>query len=354
MTLFERWLDEGRSWHRQSQRRFFSYRKPTEEKLLKRLRFAAPPDGAKIVGALAALPRVSETARRDVETHPHWMVRFAGFLSGLCTPFDRAALDGNYWVKQLALQPNHDLGNVLIENEKDGTLLLLIPEGEYLAGGGDPGPFRIRLPEYRLALHPVTNRQFQRFLFEMGQDRHDWGPPEQIDHPAVNIGWSNAKAYCKWAGLRLPSELEWEKGARWLDGPEASWGKEWNPDLCRSARSFGNLESPADRVLLVDFAKAEGIDLGTADVWGYPDGCSPWGLYQMTGNVWEWCEDWYEDHVYDKRYRQGDLTKPTTGKYRVAKGGSWYDKEPVLFHSANRLMLDADARRPYYGFRCAL
>jgi hypothetical protein len=335
MALFELWLEEGRSWHLQSQSRFFSYRKPTEEKLLKQLRSAAPPDGVKIIGALAALPHVSETARHDIETHPHWMVRFVGFLVGLCTPRDRAALDGNYWVKQLALQPNYDFGNIIIENEKDGTLLLLIPAGEYLAGGGDTVPFSLLHREYRLALHPVTNRQFQRFLFEMRQDRSDWGSPEQIDHPAVNIGWSNANAYCKWAGLRLPSEHKWEKGARWLDGRMFSWGNKWNSDLCRSATSFDNLGGPAERHLLDDFAKAEGIDLGSADVWSYPDGCSPWGLYQMTGNVWEWCEDGEE-------------------KYRVAKGGSWFDKEPALFRSDNRLMLDADARRPYYGFRCGL
>ena len=189
----------------------------------------------------------------------------------------------------------------------------------------------------------------------MRQDRWDWGRPERIDHPAVNIGWSNAKAYCKWAGLRLPSEHQWEKGARWLDGRAFSWGNEWNPDLCRSGASLDNLGGPAGG-LLGGFAKVveelpvrlaagfgdpgaaarvEGMDLGSADVWSYPDGCSPWGLYQMTGNVWEWCED-------------GE------GSYRAAKGGSWHDKEPALFRSDNRLMLDAGARQPYCGVRCAL
>ncbi len=123
MEIFERWLDEGRSWHSQAQKRFglFPKRKPTEERLLEKLRSAAPPDGVKIVGALAALSHVSEMARRDVETHPHWMVRFAGFLTGFCTPRDRAALDGNYWVKQLAVKPNNDFANLITENEKDGS-----------------------------------------------------------------------------------------------------------------------------------------------------------------------------------------------------------------------------------------
>ena len=184
MEIFERWLDEGRSWHSQAQKRFglFPKRKPTEERLLEKLRSAAPPDGAKS-SARSQHYLMRPMARRNVETHPHWMVRFAGFLTGFCTPRDRAALDGNYWVKQLAVKPNNDFANLITENEKDGTLLLLIPEGAYLRAGGDLVPMSFLLHQYRLALHPVTNRQFQRFLFDMRQDRWDWGRPERIDHP---------------------------------------------------------------------------------------------------------------------------------------------------------------------------
>ena len=160
---------------------------------------------------------------------------------------------------------------VLIENQKDESLLLLIPEGAFLAGGKGRneggGPFPVRLSAYYLALHPVTNRQYKRYKLEW-----KW----EDDRPAVEVSWEDAAAYCQWAELRLPTELEWEKGSRYLDARDHPWGNKLDGKKCRN-------------------------NLGTADiceVWQYAEGASEWGHYQMAGNVWEWCGASYDPDAF--------------------------------------------------------
>ena len=251
-----------------------------------------------------------------------------------------------------------------IENRIDGTRLVLIPPGEFLAGGPGKweggGPFKVTLPGYYLAIHPVTNAQYATFLTAQRPGNKDLKSWILLDydcfvregrsgfeaykgketHPVVQVTWYGAQAYCQWAGLRLPTELEWEKGARGVDGREFPWGNDFE-----DGRRFRNRGSVI-----------------TQSVWSHPDGCSPWGMGQMIGNVCEWCEDWFDTKAYE-RYKHGDLTAPVSGTFRVVRGQSW-DREgrfaahiedyTPLFRCAHRGLGAPEWRKPgVNGFRCA-
>ena len=241
----------------------------------------------------------------------------------------------------------------VVTNEIDGTLLGLVPEGEFLAGPSDhdtegDDPFLVTLPTYYLAMHPVTNTQYKRFVNATGHRTPQpltasSGPPlwegtdfiEEIsNHPVVYVNWDDAQTYCEWAGLRLPSELEWEKASRGTDGRVFPWGDHMDWKKCRSDNSKG-CET-------------------TSDVKSYPKGCSPFGHFQMSGNIWEWCADFYDPYGYAK-YKAGDLS-PAENEYRggrVVRGGSWRSFRDHGFHCAFRTSGNPTSRDSDKGFRCA-
>jgi formylglycine-generating enzyme required for sulfatase activity len=214
-----------------------------------------------------------------------------------------------------------------------------IPAGKFLAG---PARCPVFLDTYHLGLHPVTNRQYLQFLCDSKRPMEDaaWDraavegrvPAGLEDHPAVNVSWLDAHEYCEWAGLRLPGELEWEKGARGTDGRDYPWGNAPDPTRCHHAG-----HGPRS----------------TWGVWECPEGCSVWGIYQMVGNVWEWSADWSADGSF-KRYCSGDLTPPPfhSGSRAVLRGGAW--NTPL---AECRIDARNDAgptwRDPAIGFRCA-
>ena len=242
----------------------------------------------------------------------------------------------------------------LMVNEKDLSVLVLVPEGEFLAGGKaeEQGGalFKVRLPAYYIGLTTVTNAQYARFVKETGHrvpEFADSGTPkwkggrfpgELAQHPVVCVSWDDARAYCDWAGLRLPSELEWEKASRGTDGREYPWGNDWDWSKCRNSRSRGREE--------------------TTPVLAYLEGASPWGCLQVSGNVLEWCADLYDKDSYQRLRKAGGDLAQNAGVHshsgcRVLRGGSWFDVDPIYFRSAYRGIDHPVRRCGYSGLRVA-
>lgn len=243
-------------------------------------------------------------------------------------------------------------------NPADCLEMILIPGGPFLAGGagfadtgltflGTSKPFPVELPDYYLARFPVTNAQYLAFVEATGHrppDQGDGGerpvwegrafPPAKRDHPVVCVTWEDASAYCEWAGVRLPTELEWEKGARGVDGRAYPWGDNWDKGVrCLCEATCDDCDD-------------------TCAVFRYPAGRSPYGLFQMAGNVQEWCSDCYDAKAY-VRYRKGDLRPSDRGSEKVARGGSYRHINFISFMCACRLHF-ASYRYQNIGFRCAL
>lgn len=227
---------------------------------------------------------------------------------------------------------------------------------------------RITLPDYYMDVTPVTHAEYARFIaanpnhpvpnetwplaLPHSWDKKSHQPPEGVlHHPVVLVDWHSAMAYARWAGKALPTEEQWEKGARGTDGRLYPWGNKWEWARVNSAErhhggDFNKVGEWWDWWNPIKDAK-ETPGIFTSPVGAYASGASPYGLLDMAGNVWEWCDAWYDAYPGSQAQHQ-DFGR----KYRVVRGGVWHYNRTNL-RCANRNWSAPDGRFNDVGFRCA-
>ncbi|SVD53837.1 uncharacterized protein METZ01_LOCUS406691, partial [marine metagenome] len=211
-----------------------------------------------------------------------------------------------------AIQTSASTISAKVKKKKaDGKIdsMALVPGGRFIMGSNerwdDEAPEYIEsVDEFYIDLYEVTNADYKKFAAATKrQSPYHWPggkiPKNKENHPVTYVNWHDADNYCKWRGKRLPKEQEWEKAARGDEGNIYPWGNVWTTD--RSNHPYKG-------------------SIGTEPVGSYPNGRSPYGLYDMSGNVWEWVDSFYLPHPGNT------ITRGEYGKdKRVLKGGSWFD-----------------------------
>jgi len=263
-------------------------------------------------------------------------------LLGLVAHSTMAAATGDKGAKEIAT------GNKQSQ-EKPGSAqpqemsMAVVPAGEFMmgssAGDSDEQPaHRVYVDAFSMDKYEVTVGQYAAFLQVTGGDPpSEWNTMNQSSYqkrPVANVDWADAAAYCRWAGKRLPTEAEWEKAARGTDGRLYPWGNDPPTPL---HANYGKTGSNGHGAL---------APVGTLE-----DGKSPYGIYDMAGNVWEWVSDWYDQDYYKNSPSQNP-TGPSSGESKVLRGGSW-GSDPQHLRSALRYLHRSAHRHKDYGFRCA-
>lgn len=238
---------------------------------------------------------------------------------------------------------NADRGKERV-SDKGGCELIRITGGRFIMGAGEEEQGRqdnefprheVTVKSFYMAKYPVTNEEYERFIKACGAKKPDqWSDPQfnRPRQPVVNVNWEEAQRFAAWAGGRLPSEAEWEFACR---GGKAT------------AFCSGDTEQQLARVGWYKANSAGRVhDVGEKEANNY-------GLYDMHGNIWEWCEDdWHGN--YERAPKDGSAwVNPSRGSERVARGGA-YSNPPAVCRAAFRFRAVAIGRTKVLGFRIAV
>jgi formylglycine-generating enzyme required for sulfatase activity len=230
--------------------------------------------------------------------------------------------------------------------DSKGVSMILVPAGKFTMGSenGDLNErpvHEVYLDTYYFDKYEVTNAHYrvcvladgcQAPLHATSFTRPDYYDSAQFDnYPVVYVTWEMARKYCTWRGARLPTEAEWEKAARGTDKRIYPWGAGIDPSRANYKLTMGD----------------------TTAVGSYENGKSPYGAYDMSGNVWEWVEDWFQENYYVTLGNNAvNPQGPSSGQEKVLRGGSFYYGDYVA-RSSNRGWSDPKDLGSGFGFRCS-
>jgi len=274
-----------------------------------------------------------------------------------------------------------------VRPKPDTSRMVLIPGGPCIIGTYDRKDFTfeyhdyvpertVDVPAFYIDQRPVTNREYLRFAHAIGRynhicchqderpDKDHW--PSHIldprfggdDMPVTGIDWYDAYAYATWVGKKLPSETQWEKAARGVDGRDYPWGNEWRPELANYAESAWG-EKIEDLAHWENLLRTISKDIPAAPVWpvnSRPEGNSPYGVADMAGNVWEWtATNFITREPVDPFFKGRDILSFTNraAAFPVIRGGCWTSLPEMLrtFYRGKDLITD---RHFEIGFRCVV